>query len=130
MKSLRRAALTMITLTAVLAATVGSMHASKFTPESQQPQQTEATDPESYFDEVVQRLELTADQQQALEVPLQQVIVAMEELQRLHDVIATELTDTQQGKLAHVFHEVLGGSLGEQLHGGDHGQGHHGRFHH
>ena len=122
MRTLHRAMMTVM-LTAVLAVAVGAMHPWTLTAEAQH---GEAADPRAHLDAVAERLELTDVQRETLEKPFHEAFAAMQELHRLHDVIAAELTDGQKEKLAHMIHEALGGSLSEQ----QHGQRHHGDGHH
>ena len=63
---------------------------------------------------------LTAEQSETLEKPFREMMGAMQELRRTHDVIANDLTDEQKTKFAKMFHEAMEGSMN---------QGHHGEAH-
>jgi hypothetical protein len=78
-----------------------------------------AADPEAHFDELAAQLELTAAQQEALAGPFQEAFAAMQELHRLHDAIAAELTDEQMHKLAEMIHGMFAAGLAGQHHGDD-----------
>ncbi len=120
MKTLHYAMMTVM-LTAVLAVAVGAMY--PWTPAAGA-QQGEAADPRAHIDKVAERLELTDAQRETLEKPFHEVFAAMQELHRLHDVIAAELTDGQMAKLALMIHEGLGELVSNQQHGQRH-HGHH-----
>ncbi len=75
---------------------------------------------QDHFTAIVERLALTAEQSETLEKPFREMMGAMQELRRTHDVIAHDLTDEQKTKFATMFHEAMEGSMN---------QGHHGEAH-
>ena len=107
MRTLHRAMMTVM-LAAILAVGVGEA------------QHGHSTDPQDHFTDIAERLDLTAAQRETLEEPFHEAMAAISELHRLHDVIARDLTDEQNNKLAQMIHDVMGGSASK------HGQGHHG----
>ncbi len=119
MKTLHRALMTGM-LTAVLALAVGAMHPGSLVAEAQHGhgQHGTADDPQAHFDELAKHLELTADQREAITAPFTQAFAAMQELHRLHGVIAAELTPDQQQKLAKMMHEAMGNSMSAERHHG------------
>ena len=130
MRTLQHAMMTLM-LAAVPAVAVGAMQPWSLAAEAQHGQAADtqhghAADPQAHFDEVAGRLELTAAQREALAEPFDEAFAAMQELHRLHDVIAAELTDGQKEKLAQMIHEMLGASFSAQ----QHGQRHHGERRH
>ncbi|HEX9701075.1 MAG TPA: hypothetical protein VGD06_16605 [Acidobacteriota bacterium] len=78
-----------------------------------------AADPQAHFDELARQLELTAAQQEALAGPFQEAFAAMQELHRLHDAIAAELSDEQTHKLAEMIHGMFAAGFAGQHHGDD-----------
>lgn len=72
----------------------------------------DAMDPEAHFDKVASHLELTDAQRDKLREPFHEAFAAMQELHRLHGVIAAELTDDQKHALAQMIHEAMSGGDG------------------
>ncbi|HSF15776.1 MAG TPA: hypothetical protein VLK65_09490 [Vicinamibacteria bacterium] len=105
--------------TAALAAGVGSLQASSLVLGPQHGH----SDPEAHFDKVAERLSLTTAQREKLVQPFHQAFAAMEELHRLHEVIAAELTEEQKGQLREMIHTMLSHSPSE---GHDHARDPHG----
>lgn len=83
-----------------------------------------SADPSDHFTAVAEGLDLTAAQRETLEEPLREMMAAMQELHRLHDVIARDLTDEQKNKFAQMFHDAMEGSAAKNR------QGHHGEARH
>ena len=121
MRILGRAIMTMM-LAAVVALAVGVHQPWSLTAEAQHGQ---TDDPEAHFNQIAERLELTAAQRETLAEPFREAFAAMQQLHRLHDVIAADLTDGQKDKLARMIHEALGGSSDSEGHGQRHHGGHH-----
>lgn len=123
MRTLHRA-LIAVALTAVVVAGLGALEPWNHAALAQhgQPQHEGAGDSQDHFDVVATRLELTSDQRQALAGTFEEAMAAMQELHRLHDVIAAQLNDGQKEKLAELMHEAMGGSTTHQSHR-DHGHG-------
>ncbi len=81
--------------------------------------QHEAASLEEHFHAMIEHLELTEAQHTTLAEPLHDAYAAMQELHRLHDVIAAELTEEQQKRLAEMVHSMMGSA------GGGHGEASH-----
>jgi hypothetical protein len=108
---------TMIVMaSAVLAAALGVMQPWNVAAEAQH---GHAADPQAHFDELARQLELTAAQQEALAGPFQEAFAVMQELHRLHDAIAAELSDEQTHKLAEMIHGMFAAGFAGQHHGDD-----------
>ena len=120
MRTLHRTMM-IVMLAAILAVGVGAVPSWSFTAEAQH---GHAAEPKTHFDEIAERLELTAAQRETLAEPFHEAMAAMQELHRLHDVIARDLTDEQKNKLAQMIHDVMGGSASK------HGRDHHGEARH
>ena len=89
-------------------------------------EQAEPMDPQAHFEAMAEHLSLTPTQQETLAEPFLAAFAAMEELHRLHDVIAAELTDEQRHQLAEMIHGMLGAGMGERHAQSDHdGSRHH-----
>jgi len=100
-------------------------------PQHGQMQAGQADDPEAHFAKFVEHLELTDTQRDALAGPFQEAFAAMQELHRLHGVIAAELSDEQKEKVAQMMHQAMGGGM-HMEHEGMHGEGgmhEHGEMH-
>jgi len=109
---------TMIVMaSAVLAAALGVMQPWNVAAEAQHG--GHAADPQAHFDELARQLELTAAQQEALAGPFQEAFAVMQELHRLHDAIAAELSDEQTHKLAEMIHGMFAAGFAGQHHGDD-----------
>ncbi|HXV63621.1 MAG TPA: hypothetical protein VEK15_23170 [Vicinamibacteria bacterium] len=119
MKTRRQVMMTGMATTA-LAVGVGSLHSLGLTAEAQQ---GHMSDPQAHFDKIAERLALTASQRESLAQPFHQAFAAMEELHRLHDVIAAELSEEQKGQLREMIHAMLSHSPSE---GHDHARDPHG----
>lgn len=63
---------------------------------------------DSHFAEIAERLELSADQRETLTEPFHEAFAAFEQLHRLHDVIASELTEEQKSKLSALIRDAVG----------------------
>ena len=109
MKTRRQVMMTGMATTAALAAGVGSLYSSSPTLGAQHGH----SDPQAHFDKVAERLSLTASQREKLAQPFHQAFAAMEELHRLHEVIAAELTEEQKGQLREMIHTMLSHSPSE-----------------
>lgn len=108
---------------AVLAVALGATH---FLPLTAEAQHGHGAEPQSHFEAVAGMLELTADQRQALAAPFQEAFAAMQELHRLHDAIAAQLTDAQRDKLREMVHERMGEAFSTHAHHmSDHDGGQH-----
>lgn len=62
-------------------------------------------------------------QHESLTEPFHAAFAAMQELHRLHDVIAAELTESQQHHLARMTHEMMCGGMSEREHDEEHREG-------
>ena len=82
-----------------------------------------SADPPDHFAAIAGRLELTATQRETLEEPFREMMAAMQELHRTHDVIARDLTDEQKKKFAQMFHDAMEGSAKNRT--GHHGEARH-----
>ncbi len=122
MRKLHQAIMTVM-LAAVVALAVGALQPRSLTAEAQHGQ---TGDPEAHFNTIAERLELTAAHRETLAEPFSEMFAAMQQLHRLHEVIAADLTDEQTDKLARMIHEALDRSSVSE----GHGQRHHGGFHH
>ena len=111
MRILHRTMMTAM-LAAVLAVGVG---------EAQHGHSADAPD---HFTAIAERLELTAAQRETLEEPFREMMAAIQELHRTHDVIALELTDEQKTTFAQMFDEAMKGSAARNR------KGHHGEARH
>ncbi len=122
MKTLH-SALMVVMSCAVLVVAVGLMPPWSLIAEAQH---GEADDPQAHFEVVAKHLDLTADQQEAIGPSFHQAFAAMQELHRLHETIAAELTHEQRQKLAQMIHDAFSGSMSQEGHGQrHHGQGSH-----
>ncbi|TDI45422.1 MAG: hypothetical protein E2P02_07325 [Acidobacteria bacterium] len=83
-----------------------------------------SADPPDHFTAIAERLELTAAQRETLEEPFREMMAAMQELHRTHDVIARDLTDEQKTKFAQMFQDAMEGSAAKNR------TGHHGEARH
>ena len=116
MRILGRTIMTVM-LAAVVALAVGVHQPWSLTAEAQHGQ---TDDPEAHFNNIAERLELTAAQRETLAEPFREMFAAMQQLHRLHDVIAADLSDEQKAKLARMIHEALDGSMPHEGHGKRH----------
>lgn len=80
--------------------------------------------PEEHYQVIVDRLGLSPEQRETLAGPFQEAFDALEELHRLHDVIAAQLNEDQKKALAEMIHGMLGGAPSAHEHGDPHGDGH------
>ena len=72
-----------------------------------------------------------ADQRETLAGPLREAFAAMQELHRLHGVIAAELTEEQQAKMNEMVHGMMGaGMAGDHAVTHDNDGEHHDGGHH
>ena len=62
----------------------------------------------------ISSLELTDAQRAAVETPLRDAFMTLQEVRRLHTKIAAELTEEQRPKLAAVFRDALGDWASQQ----------------
>ena len=109
-------------LAVVVAFAVGALQPWSLTAEAQHGQ---ADDPQAHFNQIAERLELTVAQRETLAKPFSEAFAAMQQLHRLHDVIAADLSDEQKAKLARMIHEALDGSMPHEGHGKRHHSGAH-----
>ena len=65
--------------------------------------------PEEMFAMFSTHLELTDEQRHAVAEPFAEGFAAMQELHRLHEVIAAELTEEQQETFTGMIHEMMAG---------------------
>ena len=72
-----------------------------------------SADPQDHFTVIADRLDLTSAQRETLEEPFREMMAAMQELHRAHDVIARDLTDEQKTEFAQMFRDALRG--GEEV---------------
>ena len=107
-----------VILASVLALAVGTVQPWSLTAAAQHGQ---GDDQQAHFNAIAERLELTVAQQETLAEPFLEAFEAMQQLHRLHDVIAAHLTEDQKDSLAQMIHDALGGRSSHE----PHGQGHH-----
>ena len=72
---------------------------------------------EEQFDAFSAALELTADQKEAIADPFHEGLGALQNLQRLHDMILSELSEEQQQQYVEMVHGMLGASFSAEGHG-------------
>jgi len=116
--ALQRSLMT-LTLAVGLVAAAATLHAWSATAQNLheqhqqhgQPVHPQTHDPQAHVDRMVEHLSLTDGQRDALAEPLAQLVTALQELHRLHEAIATELTD-QQKAMAGGLHEGMAGHHG------------------
>ncbi len=111
MRTLHRAMMTVM-LAAILEVGVGEA------------QHGHSADPQDHFTDIAERLDLTAAQRETLEEPFREMMATMQELHRLHGVIARDLTEEQKNKFAQMFDDAMEGSAAKSR------QGHHGEARH
>ncbi len=111
MRTLHRAMMTVM-LAAIFAVGVGEA------------QHGHSADSSDHFTAIAEGLDLTAAQRETLEEPFREMMATMQELHRLHGVIARDLTEEQKNKFAQMFHDAMEGSASKP------GQGHHGEARH
>jgi len=66
-----------------------------------------------HFDAFATHLELSAEQKELISAPFHEAFNSLQNVQRLHGMIAAELTDAQQQQLQQMVHEMLGTLLQE-----------------
>jgi len=69
------------------------------------------------FDAFAAHLGLSAEQEESISAPFHEGFNALQNLHRLHGMIAAELTDEQQGQFAEMLHEMMGASFAVTAHG-------------
>lgn len=126
MKALHNTLMT-VTLVAIVALAVGTLHPWSPAAEAQhhQARPHQAPDPQAHFDHFAEKLSLTAEQREALAEPFAQADAALRELHRLHELIAAELTEEQRTALAEMLHGAMDGRMGSTHHRPSHHDGGH-----
>ena len=83
---------------------------------SAQGQHGHAMSIQDQFEAFATHLELTEEQKEAVAAPFQEGMMALENLHRLHSMIAAELTEEQQHQFAEMVHGMVGASFTGQGH--------------
>ncbi len=77
-----------------------------------------------HFHRMLDELALTSEQREKLAEPLGQAFAAMQELHRLHGVIAAELDEEQVAKLNEMVHGMMGAGMASDDHDAEPHGGH------
>jgi hypothetical protein len=102
-----------LTLAAGLAVAGAALHAwSSSAQNTHQQQHVQPADPQAHIDRVVEHLSLTDAQREALADPLARLRDTLDEVHRLHEAIAAELTAEQKAALADAIHNGMAGHMG------------------
>ena len=85
---------------------------------------------QEHFDAFVEQLHLTDDQRAAIAPSFGRAYGLMAEMRQLHETIAAELTEEQRAEFGTMAHEMMCGSMAEEMHGtGMHEEGLHEQMH-